>query len=363
MKKKIIVVKVGSNVLTNVQGLPNSPIMESLVDQLALIHQNNYQVILISSGAVAAGKSLNLSLKKQGTIAQRQTLAAIGQVQLIQQYKNLFERHRLLCAQVLVTKQDFKDRHHYLNMRNCFSSLLENNVVPIVNENDVVAVTELMFTDNDELAGLVAAMLKAERLIILSNVDGVFNKNPAEKTAQVIPVIREGEVNFKDIISTQKSSFGRGGMITKCYNALKIAGLGVSVYIANGFKKEVLKETVINNKNTGTYFPAVKQKSNIKTWVATNVDDKKATIYINEGAEKALLSVKATSLLPIGIEKIEGAFLKGDVIRICSLKGVELGLGVARYGKKSALLKLGKSHEPPLVHYDYLLLHNASSLG
>lgn len=360
MDKKIIVVKVGSNVLTNQDGLPNLSIMKNLVDEISTLQKNNYQVILISSGAVAAGKSLNPIIKKQGAISQRQTLAAIGQIQLIQQYKNLFEEHKLICAQVLVTKNDFKDRHHYLNMRNCFLALLENRVIPIVNENDVVAVTELMFTDNDELAGLVAAMLKSESLIILSNVDGVYNKNPAEKDAQIIPIIREGEVNFKEIVSTQKSSFGRGGMITKCYNALKIAGLGVAVYIANGFKKNVLYDTIIKKNNTGTYFPSHKKASNIKTWVATNVEDKKAIVFINEGAKKALLSKQATSLLPIGIERFEGEFLKGDLLKIYTLKGEELGLGIARYGKKSALLKIGKSHEAPLIHYDYLLLHNTS---
>lgn len=358
MRKKIVI-KVGSNVLTNKGGLPNLSVIKNLVNQITLLQKNNYKVVLISSGAVAAGKSLNPILKNQGTIALRQILAALGQVQLIQHYKTFFEELGVLCAQVLVTKQDFKDRNHYLNMRNCLNALLDNNIIPIINENDVVAVTELMFTDNDELAGLVASMLRSESLVILSNVDGVYTKNPEEEGAEVIPEIREGEVNFKEVISAKKSSFGRGGMITKCNNALKIAGLGVPVYIANGFKESILSKLILEAKREGTFFPSNKKASTIKTWVATNVESQKATLIINNGAEKALKSNKATSLLPIGVEKIKGDFLKGDVIRICNEKDEEIGLGVAKYGAKSAIGKIGKPYEPPIIHYDFLLLHNS----
>jgi len=176
-----IVIKIGSNVLTREDGLPDLERISHLVAQISEIKKQGKEVILVSSGAVASGRSLLSVSDKFDAVATRQLFASIGQVKLINTYSELFQKHNLVCAQVLVTKEDFRDRLHYLNMQNCFSILLQHNVVPVVNENDVISVTELMFTDNDELAGLIASMLKADALIILSNVDGIYNGDPKKR--------------------------------------------------------------------------------------------------------------------------------------------------------------------------------------
>src|ERR1700712_2936759 len=186
---KRIVVKIGSNVLTQSNGLPDQHRIGKLVEQMAAIKQQGIEVTVVSSGAVAAGRSLITVSDKYDAIATRQLLASIGQVKLINTYTQLFEKHDILCSQVLVTTEDFKGRQHYLNMKNCLEILLQHQVIPIVNENDVVSVTELMFTDNDELAGLIASMLNAQALIILTNVDGIYDGDPELPGSKLIEEI------------------------------------------------------------------------------------------------------------------------------------------------------------------------------
>src|SRR6185312_2121766 len=181
-----IVIKIGSNVFTQKDGLPDLKRIGHLVEQIAEIKKKGKDVILVSSGAVASGRSLMAVSEKYDAVAARQLLASIGQVKLINTYAHLFEQFDMLCSQVLVTKEDFRDRMHYLNMKNCLEILLQHQVIPIVNENDVVSVTELMFTDNDELAGLIASMLNAQALIVLTNVDGIYDGDPNAEGTEVI---------------------------------------------------------------------------------------------------------------------------------------------------------------------------------
>ena len=211
---KRIIVKIGSNVLTREDGMPDLNRMQHLVEQITQLKKLGKEIIVVSSGAVASGRSLIRVTEKADAVSSRQLLAAIGQVKLINTYSELFARHQLLCAQVLVTKEDFRDRLHYLNMKNCFQILLQNNVIPIVNENDVISVTELMFTDNDELAGLIASMLNADALIILSNVDGIYNGDPKDPASEVIREIDPANTQFTADVSAQRSQCGRGGMLT-----------------------------------------------------------------------------------------------------------------------------------------------------
>src|SRR6195952_4461661 len=210
-----IIIKIGSNVFTKENGLPDLERIEHLVGQIAAIKKQGKEVILVSSGAVASGRSLITISEKYDAIAARQLLASIGQVKLINTYSNLFERFNILCSQVLVTKEDFRDRMHYLNMKNCLEILLQHQVVPVVNENDVVSVTELMFTDNDELAGLIASMLNAQALIVLTNVDGIYDGDPKLPGSKVIEEVDEATPDFSSFVTSGKSQFGRGGMITK----------------------------------------------------------------------------------------------------------------------------------------------------
>src|ERR1700748_694576 len=196
-----IIIKIGSNVFTQKDGLPDLKRIHHLVEQIAQIKKRGREVILVSSGAVASGRSLITVAEKHDAVAARQLLASIGQVKLINTYAQLFERFKILCSQVLVTKEDFRDRMHYLNMKNCLEILLQHGVIPVVNENDVVSVTELMFTDNDELAGLIASMLNAQALIILSNVDGLYDGNPKLPGAKLIEQIEGSLSNFAAFVS------------------------------------------------------------------------------------------------------------------------------------------------------------------
>ncbi|SEM41169.1 glutamate 5-kinase [bacterium A37T11] len=349
---KRIIVKIGSNVITQSNGLPDLDRIQHLVDQIAEFKKQGLEIILVSSGAVASGRSLISIPEKQQPVAARQLLASIGQVKLINTYSQLFETHDMLCAQVLVTKEDFRDRAHYLNMKNCLHILLQNKVVPIVNENDVVSVTELMFTDNDELAGLIASMLNADALLILSNVDGIFDGDPKDPSSHLIEEIRGEEVNLSEVVKTEKSEFGRGGMITKASMARRVAKLGIGVHIANGKRDQVLSDW-IQGQLKHTHFVPEKRKSGKKNWIALAVDSARGSVRLNDGARQVLTSGNATSLLPIGIVAILDDFKKGDIIRILDEQDHLIGLGIAQYGADKARERIGLKYQKPLVHYDY----------
>jgi glutamate 5-kinase len=349
---KKIIVKVGSNVITQANGLPDEGRINHLVDQLAAIKQQGIEVILVSSGAVAAGRSLIKVSEKQDAVTTRQLLAAIGQVKLINTYSNFFAAHQIKCAQVLVTKEDFRDRAHYLNMKNCMQILLQNEVIPVVNENDVVSVTELMFTDNDELAGLIASMLNADALIILSNVNGIYDGDPKVEGSQVIEEVSGTVSNLASFIQTGKSQFGRGGMITKSTMAQKVAKLGITVHIANGTQDDVLI-SLLNQELIHTKFIPEKNKSGKKKWIAHSETAATGVVKLNDGAKTVLTSGRATSLLPVGIIEIQTDFLKGDVIKIMDEQNNLIGLGIAEYGSDKARERIGQKKQKALVHYDY----------
>jgi glutamate 5-kinase len=352
---KRIVVKIGSNVLTQSNGLPDQHRIGKLVEQIAAIQKQGIEVILISSGAVAAGRSLITVSDKYDAIAVRQLLASIGQVKLINIYAQLFEKHQLLCSQVLVTTEDFKGRLHYLNMKNCLEILLQHQVIPIVNENDVVSVTELMFTDNDELAGLIASMLNAQALIILTNVDGVYNGSPEAEGSSIIDEVKDPAINFSSFVNTGRSKFGRGGMITKTHMAKKTANLGIAVHIANGTKDNILID-VLENNTPHTRFIPNKTASEKKKWLAHSEKSATGMVQVNAGAKTALISNRATSLLPVGIVGVLSDFKKGEIIKLVDEENELIGLGVAEYGADKAKENIGQKNQKALVHYDYLYL-------
>lgn len=356
-KKKVVAIKVGSNVITNKQGLPDEQIIVDISKQIKTLKDQGYQVLLISSGAVAAGKSLYQFQKKADTVVQRQVLASIGQVKLISLYKDVFDKQGILCSQVLVTKEDFKSRTHYLNMQNCLSALLSNQIVPIINENDVVSVTELMFTDNDELAGLVSAMMNTDMLIILTNVDGIYDGDPELPGTTLLTTYDAKKINLQQIATGKKSGFGRGGILTKCQTSEKIASMGIPVHIANGRTENIILK-ILRGEEIGTRFPARKVTSSFKKYMAHAYEEPKGKVVINQGAKDVLLSPeKAHSLLPVGILRVMGSFKKGDIVRIVDEKDHEVGLGLARYGYKKAKEVLGLKNQAPLIHYDHLYLH------
>ncbi|MEM9848977.1 MAG: glutamate 5-kinase [Bacteroidota bacterium] len=356
MSSKRIVIKIGTNVLTQADGLLDLTVMSHLVDQIVQIKKLGIEVVLVSSGAVGAGRSIYTASKTLSKVVQRQVFSAIGQVRLMQWYMSLFANYGLFCAQVLATKEDFRDRQHYLNMQNCLLGLLRDNLVPIVNENDVVAIKELMFTDNDELASLLAAMTNADRLIILSAVDGVFDGNPSDENSQLIRVIAPNDDRVEQVILPVKSAFGRGGMSTKVRMAKKAASMGIEVVIANGKRSNILTD-IVSGDYIGTTFLAETPVSNVKKWMAYHRAAALAKIIVNEGAaQKLIASSEIISLLPIGIVAIEGEFEKGDLVQIIAHDGTDIALGLAQYDAATAQQYIGQRGKKALVHYDYLYI-------
>lgn len=354
---KRITLKVGSNVLTLPDGNPNEKLIAGLVEQIVILRQKGIEVLLVSSGAVASGRKVIGEPKNCDAVSCRQLWAAVGQVRLIQLYSELFARHQIICSQVLATKEDFRDRRHFLNMRSCLETLLKNKVIPIINENDVVSITELMFTDNDELSGLITDMMNSDALIILSNIDGIYNGSPANPESKIIPVIEPGNVSVSRFIAPVKSNFGRGGMLTKFSIAKKTALSGTPVHIANGSTDHILLDIIDNKKDTvQTFFAPGKKANTFKKWLAHSQTMAKGSVYVNAGAENRLFDGQAVSLLMVGITKIEGDFMKGDVIQVQDEQGNVIGLGRSEYNSETARKKIGERNAKPMIHYDYLYL-------
>lgn len=238
---KRIAVKIGSNVLTRKDGTLDITRMSALTDQVAELHKRGIQVILISSGAVASGRSEMKASHRLDEVSSRQLYSAIGQAKLMGKYYTLFREHGIICGQVLTTKEGLDKADHYQNQQHCMEVMLGEGVIPIVNENDTLSITELMFTDNDELSGLMAEMMKVDMLIILSNIDGIYDGNPSDPESQVIRTLSPiGNDDLSQYIQTEKSSLGRGGMLTKCHIARRVASIGIPVVIANGKSEDIL---------------------------------------------------------------------------------------------------------------------------
>lgn len=351
-----VVVKIGTKVLSTELNRLDIETLRRLVDQIVAIQAKGTEVVLVTSGAMGAARTL-ISLAGDDKIAEKQVLAAVGQVRLMSTYAEAFSRHGRLCAQVLATKEDFRDKTHYLNMRTCFENLLKSGVVPVVNENDVVATTELLFTDNDELAGLVASQLDADAVIILTSVEGFLTGDPRDPASQVIPEIALDDIPaLQKHIAPEKTAFGRGGMMTKFSIAKKLASQGVAVHFANGKRAHVL-EDVLAGASVGTRFVPHRHSSAAKRRLAYSEGLTKGSVHINECAEDILRSsTKITSLLPVGITKVSGTFEKGDIIEIIGESGAKIGFGIAEYGAERARELKGKKRVRHLIHYDHMFI-------
>lgn len=357
---KRIAIKVGSNVLTRADGTLDVTRMSALVDQIAQLRRSGVEIILISSGAVASGRSeLHLDsskCKKMDSVEQRQLFSAVGQAKLINRYYELFREYEIPVGQVLTMKESFSTRRHYLNQRSCMMVMLDNGVLPIVNENDTVSVTELMFTDNDELSGLVATMMDVNALVILSNVDGVYNGAPGQPGVTVIPEV-EPDKDLSEYITAAKSGFGRGGMITKCNIARKVADEGIEVIIANGKCENVLIRLMEDSEVLCTRFlPRKGSISSVKKWIAHSGGFVKGEILLNQKAVERVCGNEAVSILPVGVVAVNGDFEKDDLVRVLADDGTFLGIGRVAYGSVDAKAFIGKHDCKPVIHYDYLYL-------
>ncbi len=315
---KRIVVKIGSNVLTRADGMLDVTRLSSLVDQLAELRRAGVELVVVSSGAVASGR---------GELRGLDGLARLDQV----------------------------SARHYLNQKNCMDAMLRHGVVPIVNENDTVSITELMFTDNDELSGLIAAMMNADKLIILSNIDGLFTGNPSDPASQLIERLEAAD-DPTCFISSAKSSLGRGGMGSKCRIARRVAAEGIEVVLGNGKRDGIIPALAAVGKPSVpcTVFVASEAApSGLKKWIAHSDSFAKGSLYVNAGAAEALMRGGA-SVLPVGVERVEGDFEAEDIVTVCAPDGHVIAWGRVTACATDACALAGQSGAKPLIHADFL---------
>ncbi len=352
-----IVIKVGTQAILSADGVPLDGIMLNLVQQIIKLQAEGHHVILVSSGAVGSGRRIARQLlgREYGaSVGEKQVLASIGQHELMHVYANIFKEYNILIAQLLLTKQDFQTRIHYLNIARLLREILDHkNIIPIINENDSVAIEGLMFTDNDELAGLIALQINADKLLILSNINGVYDCHPEDSNAKLIPIIDPNIKNWPEI-SNAKNVHGRGGMVSKLGTALRVSDLGITTHIANLAEEDVILR-IVAGELVGTKVIASKNKSNIKKWMAFNAHKQTGCIFVNNCLFELLqANEKVLSILPVGIEAIEGEFNKGDLVEILSPQGKKIGVGIAKYDATKLLEYIGEKNKPEFIHYDYL---------
>jgi glutamate 5-kinase len=342
-----VVVKLGSNLFFDDAGAVAQDRISALIEELAASRLAGRQLIVVSSGAVALG-SAALARKPQGALlAEKQAFAAVGQSRLMNLYERGFSKHDLIAAQALVTEEDFSNRARYLNLRNTLLTLLAMGVVPVINENDTVATGELevmertaSFSDNDKLSALVAAKLEAQVLVLLSDVDGLFTKNPrGNAEARLIPYV-EAITPEIEALAGAKSARGRGGMLTKLEAARIAMNYGAAAVIANGMKSGVLKR-VLAGEEEGTLFAGRGEGlSGKRRWIAY-ASGVSGRVHINAGALDALVN-KNASLLYAGVTRIENRFERGDVVAIVAPEGREVARGIVNYSSEDATKLAGK---------------------
>ena len=325
-----VVVKVGSQILSSPEGIEEGRI-EGLVKGLNTLHDQGKEVVVVSSGAVAAGMT-RLGLKERPkTIPQKQALAAVGQIKLMAIYEKYFSRFNKTVGQVLLTHEDLANRRRYLNAKHTLQTLLDSNIIPVVNENDTVAVEEMKFGDNDHLSSLVATLLEADLLVVLSDVDGIYDCDPRlHEGAQLVPLIEDIKGSKKRLSGESQSRYGTGGVSSKISAAEKAAAAGIPTLIANGLDAGILVKIFNVKEETGTLIlPEENRLANRKHWIAYNLKPS-GEVIVDQGAYDALVQ-KGKSLLPSGLKEIRGSFGVGECVRCLDLQGREFARGLVNY--------------------------------
>jgi len=352
-----IVAKFGTNLLTGGSGRLNSNIMSSLAEQVAQLHQQGHEIIIVSSGAVAAGRQKLGLTKERKDVPFKQVLASVGQSQLMNVYEQLLSQHNIVVAQALLTKSDLIDRAGYLNARNTLLALIELGVICIVNENDVVATDELgelTFGDNDNLSAMVANLVDADLLALLTDIDGLYTADPQlNPQARLIPKVEKIDAEIERLAGGTTSSDSVGGMITKLEAAKLATASGVTVVIANGRRPDVLRQIALG-QNIGTIFPSRTSKlESKKRWMLSRLACK-GKLIIDDGAVLALKK-QNRSLLPAGVVGVEGEFERGEVVDIFDSKGSQIGCGIPNYSSKDMAVIKGAHSEAisSLLGYEY----------
>lgn len=356
MKKQTIVVKIGSSSLTNAKGEIDDEKLTGHVDAIAQLYKAGHTVVLVSSGAVAAGfKKLGYP-NRPVTIKGRQAAAAVGQSLLIQSYMKKFQEHEIMPAQILLTRIDFSDRERYRNAFSTLMELLDRGIIPIINENDTVAIDELTFGDNDMLSALVSGFIHADQLIILTDINGLYTENPLKNpNAKKYHVLEEITDEIIEKASSDGSKFGTGGMKSKLEAAKTALSLGVSVFIGTGEGKDKLIQ-ILEGTGDGTYIinKTVEGINTNRQWIALH-SESVGKIYIDEGAENAVL-YHGRSLLPAGIIEVEGTFDKGDVVEVYGTKGL-IGKGEVNYSSSKIKEEIKKRMEKGNVQPSTEVIH------
>jgi glutamate 5-kinase len=324
------VVKIGSQILSSSTGIEEVRLKE-LVRELAALHEQGKEIVVVSSGAVAAGMTRLGRKERPKTIPEKQALAAVGQIKLMALYERYFSRFDKSVAQVLLTHDDLANRQRYLNAKHTFDMLLETSIIPIVNENDTVAVEEMKFGDNDHLSALVATLLEADLLVILSDVEGVYDRDPrVHAGAKLIPLITEIKDAKRFIVGATRSALGTGGMAYKIDAAEKAAAAGMPTVIASGLRAGVLAAIFNESEEVGTLILAEENRlRNRKHWIAYNLKPA-GDVVVDQGAQDALVQ-KKKSLLPSGLKEVRGSFGVGECVRCVDTEGREFARGLVNY--------------------------------
>jgi glutamate 5-kinase len=353
-----IVAKFGTSLLTAGTSKLNLDQMSGLVDQLARLRGQGADVVVVSSGAIAAGREkLGLTRKIRG-IPYKQVLASVGQGRLMNVYESLFDRHGITVAQALLTRADLLDRHGYLNARNTLLALLELGVICIANENDVVAVEEIeeaRFGDNDNLSAMVANLIDADLLLIMTDIDGLYTADPnRDPGAKLIPLVEKIDAGIVGLVSGATSGLGTGGMVTKIEAARMATACGVTVVIANGRQRDVLLRLAAGESIGTRFLPSTgAHLDSRERWMLSGLRTR-GTLVVDAGAAVALKRRKS-SLLAAGIQEVQGEFERGDIVNVNGPSGERLGCGITNYGSAELnAIKGAKSDQiAHLLGHDY----------
>lgn len=358
-----IVVKVGTSTLTNENGHLDIEKIRKIVLELSNLQDKGYDVILVSSGAVGAGMGLLNINEKPKTLAEKQMLSAVGQVSLMQIYQTLFKEHNKIVGQLLLTKEEFSNRKRYLNMRNVCNAFLKRKIIPIINENDAIVSNALKIKvgDNDTMSALVSGLIDADLLIILSDIDGLYNKNPRKyEDANLIHIVGDINEDIKNMAGAEGSKFGTGGMVTKIIAAEMVTKIGTSLVIASGDEPKNITR-IVEKENIGTLFVKKNKKISLRKYWLAYGPSKEGALTIDNGAKSALKNGK--SLLSVGIKSVEGTFDKGAIVEIEDLKGKVIATGISNYSSEEiSLIKgeqsenieeiLGYKYDDAIIHID-----------
>lgn len=363
---KRIVIKVGTNLLTDAKGIKKS-FLKSLVSQASAMHSKGKEIIIVTSGAIGSGvRKLGLD-KKPTALSEKQAVAAVGQIELMRAYETAFSDKNINVAQVLLEHDDIRNKTKNINARNTIHQLLEWKVIPVINENDTIATEEIKFGDNDTLAGIVGNLVDADLVIILTSVDGIYNKNPdLYKDAEIISEIEDVAAAIKAIDTKGTTSMGTGGMVTKLETARKLNQVGIPLVIANGNREKVI-EKIAAGKKEGTIIKSKNVKLDSKKRYILMSLKEKGRIKIDDGAKNALLN-SGKSLLAVGVVSVFGDFAFGDAVEIIDANSDKVGKGIVNYSSKdlqeikgrknSEIAKItGDSFYEEIIHRDNLFIY------